>query len=205
MSGLLHRRTSAHLGEEPPAVHNLHTDKHAGGPVPSHSLHSLPPRTCAPSASAAMTLPSMKSERLMLVVSRRVSPMDLLSRRRSLPARSTNDTWARGRNREREAQPLAVEGNRQRHLPTHAPGQSSRVLVLIKADTVPTPPAIPYPQARPRSVPGQLPSLHPPHLAVARHAVLVVIRPGGSAVNVHCTRHVTQPAAPCGEQHGRVA
>ena len=56
-------------------------------------LAAPPPPTCAPSASAAMTLPSMNSERLMLVVSRSVSPADRESRRRSLPARSTKETW----------------------------------------------------------------------------------------------------------------
>ena len=48
-----------------------------------------------------MTLPSMNSERLMVVVSLSVSPADLLSRSRSLPARSTNETcrkkgWGKG-------------------------------------------------------------------------------------------------------------
>ena len=47
---------------------------------------------CAPSLSMAITLPSMKSERLMLAVSFAIWPSDLDALRRSLPARSMKDT-----------------------------------------------------------------------------------------------------------------
>ena len=98
----------------------------------------------------------------MEVVSFIVSPVDLLSRRRSLPARSTNDTcagggWGGGVVGECDGRLRCARGAssvEQGIAGTHSPGRE----VL------------------------------PVYLAVARHAKLVVFGAGGSGVNVDWQR-----------------